>query len=106
MLGFRFYADPVTASDGVVKNIVDALSSKDSFRRFRGFKSCGGFHPDWCLVWNDGQKWNAAMFCLGCGDLQVFSGDKLVLYCDIQAEEQFKQLLTPLRTNRPIEKLD
>lgn len=99
--GEPYYASPVQITNDVADSLRSLMSSRSSFIPFRGYKSCGGFHSDWCFVWTNGENSYSARICFGCGELIVDQNDRRVLHCDIWDQEKLGRLFVPLRTNRP-----
>ena len=78
------------------------LSAKGSFKRYRGQKACGGYHPDYCVEWKTGDATTRALICMECGEVKFF-GPRSELHCDLipEATEKLAQRLAPYRKNRP-----
>lgn len=99
---YTFYKRPLE----VVTNDVESLKALSgdalSFSHFGGSKMCGGFHPDYCLVWKNGEATFQALFCLGCHEVKIY-GPQIAWYGDIgkEAYEKFRSLLTKYRDQRP-----
>ena len=101
--GDDFYSQPVSPAPSIVEEIKRLSASKSSFVPYRGYKLCGGFHPDWCLVWSDGSTTYTALLCFGCSEMIVMHEGKSLIYCDLWDESDFEALLNPLHINRPKE---
>jgi hypothetical protein len=100
--GSQFYAAPVAVTKDVVERLRMLASSRSSFIPFQGYKTCGGFHADWCLSWQNGEETHPIQVCFSCSEIMAFeTGGKRYLYCDIWDSERFKLLLDQLHTNRP-----
>ena len=78
------------------------FSAKGSFKRYRGQKACGGYHPDYCVEWKPGEATTRALICMECGEVKFF-GPRSELHCDLipEAGEKLAQWLAPYRKNRP-----
>ena len=101
--GFDFYATPTILHSDASK--LTQLCLRDSlFFRYRSPKMCGGFHPDWCLVFDEVQ----ILLCFGCAEARLYSADESVfaeLYDDPTKQETYKWLgrtLTTYRKNCPL----
>jgi hypothetical protein len=99
---FPFYAEPLplTAADAI--RLTDLFCNPHSFRKWAGPKTCGAFHPDYCLEWRAGKETYQCLLCFGCHEAKVF-GPNTALYFDISqaAYKQFTAILRPYRKNRP-----
>ena len=67
-------------------------------RSYMGEKLCGGYHPDYCLRWEDDTDTYDLMICFGCCEMK-FYGPENYLIADIKAE--FETLLEKYRDQRP-----
>jgi hypothetical protein len=98
---FAFYEPPISATPASLTQLHDLLTSKSSFKPFRGPKACGGFHPDWCVTWIDDPHSYTIFLCFGCGDMEAFKDGKRIVFCEMADKSQFESLLKPLHVNRP-----
>jgi len=100
--GFHFYEKPVAFPDGFVEWLRAALEDSASFREFTGFKACGGFHPDWSLVWSSGDLVTEFHICFGCGEIRAYQGAQ-ELYCDMSPKgaKKLGRMLKEYRVQRP-----
>ena len=95
--GFLFYPAPITPSPADEQALVAALSQPGAVAEFSGaMKMCGGFHPDFAILWNDasGAAYEAQI-CFGCEEIKLF-GPQNELYADL-APETFSALREVLR---------
>ncbi|HJZ58011.1 MAG TPA: hypothetical protein VKE74_23840 [Gemmataceae bacterium] len=97
--GFAFYAEPLELKPADAKTLIALFSDPESFRQWRGYKKCGGFHPDYMVEYHVGQDVYRMQVCFGCSEVKVF-GPKLELYCDM-AKEPFAKVLRTYQKNRP-----
>lgn len=104
--GTPFYAKPLISPTISLSQIRNLIGDRNSFVPYRGYKACGGFHADWCLVWKNGEDSYAAELCFGCHELMVFENNERILYCDVWDCKEFEEVLSPLRISRPDEKFD
>lgn len=101
--GFDFYADPIAVSAADAKLLFSLCSVPSSYDRYRGEKLCGGYHPDWCLVFGSVE----VLLCFGCHDARLYSPDEEI-YADLQvpqargAWKQLEKMLKGYRKNRPL----
>lgn len=101
--GFDFYIDPITVNATDAKLLFQLCSAQSSYDRYGGVKLCGGYHPDWCLVFGSVE----VLLCLGCDEARVYSPDEEI-YADFQAPQprkalkQLGKLLKVYRKNRPL----
>jgi hypothetical protein len=98
--GWPFYAEPIELSENDAKRLQELYCQRKSFVPFYGFAACGGYHPDWCIKWNNGNKEYLVQFCFGCGEMKTFCGE-VELHCHPWDEEQFEKILKPYRKQRP-----
>lgn len=70
--GYPFYtpARPAKQAAGLRR----VLGSADSYKVYGGPKTCGGFHPDYAVSWNDGAKSYQLLVCFGCGEVLATDG--------------------------------
>ncbi|MCW1884966.1 hypothetical protein OKA04_09530 [Luteolibacter flavescens] len=103
--GFSFYQQDLKLKDEDAKTLRSLIRAPGSFEEFRGFKFCGGFHPDFAVTWKDGEVEVELHLCFGCSEARVYRGGTEV-YCEIGGEsyERFKEILDAYRTQRPEEK--
>ena len=75
-----------------------ASNFREIFVKFRGFKLCGGFHPDFSLVWGTGDSAVEIHVCFGCHELKAFRKG-VEVYCDIPngTYDELKKLLQKYR---------
>ncbi len=80
--GFAFYKFPEKPDATDRKKLISLLMGDNSFRMVRGKKLCGGFHPDFSLVWAlDGGEIEIQV-CFGCQEIKAYHGDTAV-HCEI-----------------------
>ncbi len=97
---FPFYADPIALSDRDANRLRDLYCRRGSFVPFQGYKSCGGYHPDWCVVWTNDDVSYEVEFCFGCCEMQTTDGSSF-LHCDMAKKKKFEAILSKYRTKRP-----
>ena len=99
---FPFYERPlrVTATD--VELFRRLSASADSFAPYLGPKNCGGFHPDYCLAWNEAGNSYELLICLGCHEMKIYAASQELLV-DIEREAyyQVNMALQKYRDQRP-----
>lgn len=98
--GGSFYAKPLSLSPEDAKELKRRFCRRQSFMPFHGFKPCGGYHPDWRVIWKNGEKEFQVEFCFGCGEMTATNGT-VELYCEMQDMEIFRELLEPYQKQRP-----
>ena len=99
---FHFYASPIAISARDARQICELYCSRGSFYPFQGFKDCGGFHPDWCVVWQTKETTYEVQFCFGCCEMKTTDGSNF-LRCDMgnKRRKQFEAILSRYRSKRP-----
>jgi hypothetical protein len=102
ILGYPFYTTPLKLSDQDLAEVASLVRTESSFRPWRGYKTCGGFHPDNALEWTVGSMKFQILICFGCSEVKIHDG-RWIVWCDIdnQPYDRLKVLLRKYRTNRP-----
>jgi uncharacterized sulfatase len=100
--GFPFYQEKRLLEPEDAAALARTLSDVKSFEVWSGGKFCGGYHPDYCLEWRDGEDIFRAQICLGCHEITFFGKD-LEIYCDIHEDafEKLEPVLKKYQKNRP-----
>ena len=100
--GYPFYEETLPLKGEDATKLLDLYCDPSSFRPWMGLKSCGGYHPDYCIEWHVGKDVYLALICLGCWEIKSY-GPKTELYCDVEndAMDKFKAILKPYQKNRP-----
>ena len=103
--GCAFYADSIALDGTDAERLTALLSSKKSFKRYDGKKSCSGYYPEYCVEWKSDDAVTQALICLECREIKMF-GPTCELHCDlsIEAEQGLSQLLSLYQKNRPTTK--
>jgi hypothetical protein len=101
--GTRYYSEPVAVDEATSDKLRELASDARSFteRPVGVAKACGGYHPDWRLEWEDGNRIIAMELCFGCNDMKLYGDDELLIATEIHDPRSLESLLSPLRTNRP-----
>ena len=83
--GFLFYtpASRITEADTVAVRRI--LRLEKNFSQFKGFKMCGGYHPDFLIRLSDENTIVSFQICFGCGEARIFKGAQIV-HCDLAGE--------------------
>ena len=100
--GFSFYKTPNEVDAEDAKKLKALIQNPKSFIKFGGYKFCGGFHPDFSLVWGEGKEAVEIHVCFGCHEIKAY-GQDVEVYCDISgaAYEELKKLLQKYQKQRP-----
>lgn len=100
--GFPFYERPLVVTAADVAELRGLSAAPDTFSPYRGPKMCGGFHPDYCLSWQDGETKYELLICFGCHEMKFFAPNHEAI-ADIQAEAlaRFEAVLKKYRDQRP-----
>jgi len=103
--GFPFYAVPIKIRDDDAVQLKQLYCDPSSFVAFQGFKLCGGYHPDWCIVWKNGAKSCYVELCFGCDEMRTYGDDlsdnKVFVWCDVVDQAKFASILNKYHNNRP-----
>ncbi|HEX7181684.1 MAG TPA: hypothetical protein VF756_07565 [Thermoanaerobaculia bacterium] len=97
--GFLFYEHPLAIGAEDVERLRQLSAAPESYRRYGGPKPCGGFHPDYALVWKDGERTYDLLVCFGCEEVQLH-GLQQELMVEI-ASGEFSTILGKYRSQRP-----
>jgi len=100
--GFPFYERTLAVRTNDLQALRLLSSATGTFSHYGGPKNCGGYHPDYCLQWRDGENAYDLLICFGCHEMQLY-GPKQELLTDVQREhfDQFKTVLSKYRDQRP-----
>ena len=101
--GFPFYQELLEISPADQAKLKEICSSPGAFTPWAGAKACGGFHPDYCLVWKKGEQTCALLICFGCGEMMAVA-DRRVEVSDMAVESELRAILENYRKNRPDER--
>lgn len=78
--GFHFYEEPLEVRAEDRQKLVEVLKTDGTFLGIQRGKLCGGFHPDYAVVWKvDGVEY-AILLCFGCYDANVYKADQEFKY--------------------------
>ncbi|HEV3142411.1 MAG TPA: hypothetical protein VGZ47_00845 [Gemmataceae bacterium] len=99
---YRFYVETLSLKNDDAKKLLDLYCDPSTFRPWMGEKSCGGYHPDFCIEWHVGQDSYQALICFSCWEIKMY-GPRTELYCDVDddALNRFKTILKAYQKNRP-----
>jgi hypothetical protein len=79
--GYQFHREPIPVDADLGQRLTATLAVGDSVVPFFGEKRCGGFHPDYALLWDVSGKTYEALLCFGCGELKwIAPGGKTTRY--------------------------
>lgn len=95
---FQFYEHPLAISADDVKLLRQISVAPESYREYVP-EPCGGFHPDYALVWKEGEHTYDLLICFGCGDVQLH-GPQQELMAKM-ASGKFGEILSKYRSQRP-----
>jgi len=93
--GFPFYIEELPAGEKDVQRLQVILANVKAFKRFEIPKPCGGFHPDWCVVFRNDKEVYRVLVCFGCQEARLY-GPTTDVYTDLD-ERAFKVLETTLK---------
>ena len=91
---YPFYEQPLSISPKEIEDLRSLVTSADAYMAY-GPKLCGGFHPDYGLVWSDGSNTCYVLICFGCHEV-IFYDTKHTILWDIR-DEVFSKFETILR---------
>src|SRR5215211_6479570 len=96
--GFPFYERPLPVAALDVEELRRLSAARESFSPYAGPKACGGYHPDYCLSWKDGEVTYELLICFSCHEMK-FYGPKHEALADIRKDafERFEAILKKYR---------
>jgi len=71
--GFPFYAKPLEVSVADKKALTMIALRADGHVRWSGYKLCGGYHPDYAIIWSRDGKKSGSLICFGCHEWKNFT---------------------------------
>ncbi len=100
--GVPFYSTPMEINPIDLKLLTVLYLDKKSHEKSSAPKLCGGFHPDYYVVWKKREEWVGAMICLGCAEW-ISLNDEGYRYEDIseEAHDRLKKILQKYVSQRP-----
>lgn len=98
--GWPFYAEPlpVTRATSVALELL-ALDPA-SFAPKRGEGLCGGFHPDFAIVWEEERNSSYLLLCFGCSEALMLDR-RVRCRVDVKVPHKFAPELEGYQRNRP-----
>lgn len=80
----------------------ELLGDASNYREYTGPKTCGGFHPDYALSWQNGGTRHDLLVCYGCSEVLMGDGVRTWAY-DLKhdALAKLQSLLEPHARLRP-----
>jgi hypothetical protein len=103
-----FYAQPLNVSADEKKKITEIALRKEAHEPFSGHKFCGGYHPDYAIMWEKNGQKSGSLICFGCHEWKNFT-PRGRLYEDLgqAAYEELRSILARYVVHRPkIKKAD
>lgn len=82
--GYLFQPRAYACDEKATAKLREICSTKAAFKKWRGPKKCGGYHPDYCLQFKNGDTVTSVLLCYGCNEAKFF-GSKANLYVDADA---------------------
>jgi len=89
--GAFFYSQAEVPERNDVEELLAMVKNPQSFRKFGGFKLCGGFHPNFAMVWTKDEITVEIHVCLTCHEIKLFRS-RLEIYCEMD-DDAYKQFL-------------
>lgn len=69
--GYWFFADRTQVSGEEAAAFAKIIGDSRNFAPWGGAKACGGFHPDFCLEYQDGEETHRVLLCFGCHEMNT-----------------------------------
>jgi len=100
--GYAFYQRPLPLADADREALRGILSDPGAFHPYTGPKRCGGFHPDYALVWGRGRQAERVLICFGCHEI-LTTGNEHDLIADLPAPTyaRLRTILSKYHAQRP-----
>lgn len=100
--GFHFYLPETNPRGELAQELNKILQDRLSFGPSTLGWGCGGFHPDYSVVYRYGNDEVEFQICLTCHEIRVFSGE-IVAYCDqsVEAYRHLKQIYKGINQKCP-----
>jgi hypothetical protein len=102
---YPFYERTLSVGEPDREELRHLSASAETYFTFSGEKSCGGFHPDYCVTWFDGAVVYELLICFGCDEMKLYSPMQYLRF-DIRGSAcgRLKAVLSKYRDQRPIAK--
>lgn len=89
---FKFFEEPVDVPRENIDKVLALYAESDSHQAWGPKTKCAGFHPDWVLLWNQGDNRRALQICYGCHEWKFFGPDGRRILTDISETAYFGPL--------------
>ncbi|MCC6145228.1 MAG: hypothetical protein IT368_15585 [Candidatus Hydrogenedentes bacterium] len=100
---YPFYAQTLPLNETWITSLRQVLGSPASYAAWHGEKLCGGFHPDFAVLWSTPVGELYTLVCLGCEEtLTLSSRGRLRADTTESARASLIALLAGQRKNRPL----
>lgn len=98
---WQFYSEPIELTAEDETSIRKIMLKRGAFAAQIGAPGCGGFHPDWCLIWSEnGKDRCVAQFCLGCHEIKI-ADETRAAFGRSKSDKELKELFARYQRNRP-----
>jgi hypothetical protein len=99
---FPFYEAPLNVSPPEKSKLTEIVLGDDAHIPYAGPKMCGGYHPDYVLIWDHAGHKSGAMVCFSCHEVIYFTPQgRLIEELGDAAYGNLKAVLSRYRVNRP-----
>jgi hypothetical protein len=100
--GHKFYDKTISMNEADASTLFRLLTTAEGFQPRLGVKFCGGFHPDWLVVFDRNGTPIECYCCFGCGEAEFHRGEESV-HVDMTSAtaKQLNDLLSKYRSSRP-----
>jgi hypothetical protein len=71
--GYPFYATPLAVPEYELKSITEIALDRGGHLPFGGYKLCGGYHPDYAVIWSNAGERSGSLICFGCHEWKNFT---------------------------------
>ena len=101
--GFHFYETAIVVEEMDAAAFTALFGEPKTFSRYTGPKFCGGFHPNWCVQFDDGQNTYRVLLCFGCLEARLYGpANEVFSDFDKASFNKFIDLLEPLHKELPM----
>jgi len=99
---YPFYEHSLLVAPEDVESLRRLCADPGSYWSYSGPKLCGGYHPDYCLAWNDGNRTYELLICFGCHEMKLYDA-KHELKADVRegAYKRLQEILQKYHAKRP-----
>jgi hypothetical protein len=101
--GALFYQESLVLAFDDYPKLLNSLLDPATYSEFKVEKKCGGFHPDYEVVFQAGKDEYRFHICFGCHEAKVFGPDGKGVRADLNKDgyDALTKVLKTYKRNRP-----